>query len=96
MMTELSQLNSFLSLVIAELNRREVLAQEGRKWDIQILMRQAEIRGIITLLVNTGMKQVYDLRVGVLSGNQVMPYYKDLLEVFADGMIMKAEKLQIL
>lgn len=95
-MTNLSQLNSFLSLVISELNKSMSYTQDDRKWFINHYILGNECRSEITLGEGRFAETVASIKTGVLNGNDIKPDYVDMHKIFADGLIHLAEKKSLI
>jgi hypothetical protein len=95
MIAELSHLNSFLGLVVVELNRRNLDTE--RRWYINHIMLGTEVRAEITFgNAKNNLEVVSSMSSARLIGNTMTPRYEDLIAVFADGIVMAAEKKRLI
>ena len=96
MSSEISQLTSFLNLVIAELNRQSGLHLDGKNWYSNIYIYGPEIRFEVTIGKGANANVVVSVRIGTLRGNECIPMYDNLHKIVADGLRYAAEKKQLI
>lgn len=76
--------------------RQESLSADPKKWKIEQLLIGNEFRAVVTIGEGNSADVVVSLKIGILRGNECFPQYDKLMEIFADGIRMAAEKKDLL
>lgn len=62
------------------------------KWRINHIIRENDMIAEVTIGEGFQAEVVVSMKIGILRGNDCTPQYKVLMEIFADGLRVAAEK----